>query len=123
MAVSEKSVLRVTDLLDWIADPKDVKWDRGILGVYEKGNAGTGAADDANSTGSSPDGSDDGAGDSAGPPKRLPLCDEGLNAKFSPGHSEFLADIRAEKKAISKEKEIRSFRTWLSWNKLQKYKL
>jgi hypothetical protein len=31
VAVAEKAVLRVTDLLDWIANPKDVNWDRGLL--------------------------------------------------------------------------------------------
>jgi hypothetical protein len=31
--VSEKAVLRVSDLLDWISNPSDIDWDRGILGV------------------------------------------------------------------------------------------
>ena len=33
MSVSEKAVLRVSDLLDWITNPSDIEWDRGILGV------------------------------------------------------------------------------------------
>lgn len=33
VCVSEKAVLRVVDLLDWIADPKDIQWYRGTLGV------------------------------------------------------------------------------------------
>ena len=33
VSVSEKAVLRVSDLLDWIANPSDIDWDRGILGV------------------------------------------------------------------------------------------
>ena len=31
--MSEKAVLRVSDLLDWITNPSDIEWDRGILGV------------------------------------------------------------------------------------------
>ncbi|QQP50446.1 Serine protease H6, partial [Caligus rogercresseyi] len=34
VAVSEKSVLRVVDLLDWIAVPCEVVWDRGLSGVH-----------------------------------------------------------------------------------------
>ena len=33
VAVAEKSVLRVPDLLDWIANPETVAWDRGTRGV------------------------------------------------------------------------------------------
>ena len=33
VAVAEKSVLRVPDLLDWIANPETVTWDRGTRGV------------------------------------------------------------------------------------------
>ena len=33
VSVSEKAVLRVSDLLDWITNPSDIEWDRGILGV------------------------------------------------------------------------------------------
>ena len=33
VAVAEKSVLRVPDLLDWIAKPETVAWDRGTRGV------------------------------------------------------------------------------------------
>ncbi|XP_040583779.1 AT-rich interactive domain-containing protein 5B [Lepeophtheirus salmonis] len=34
VAVSEKAVLRVVDLLDWIARPSEVVWDRGLKGVH-----------------------------------------------------------------------------------------
>ena len=33
VSVSEKAVLRVSDLLDWIGNPVDIEWDRGSLGV------------------------------------------------------------------------------------------
>lgn len=33
MAVAEKSVLRVPDLLDWLASPDQVTWHRGTRGV------------------------------------------------------------------------------------------
>ena len=36
VAVSEKAVLRVSDLLDWIASPKEISWDRGLKGVCEQ---------------------------------------------------------------------------------------
>ncbi len=36
VAVSEKAVLRVPDLLDWIADPSEVSWDRGVLGIPDE---------------------------------------------------------------------------------------
>ncbi len=75
MAVSEKAVLRVSDLLDWLADPAEVSWDRGLLGVYEQDCVRD--ADDAQ-------------------------FDQGLNQKFAPGHSEFLADVRQEKIAVGK---------------------
>lgn len=77
--MSEKAVLRVSDLLDWLANPKDVDWDRGLLGICES---------DCNMK-PLEDGSEVAA-----------QYDQGLNAKFTPGHSEFLADIRMEKKAI-----------------------
>ena len=32
VAVAEKAVLQISDLLDWIADPKEISWDRGLLG-------------------------------------------------------------------------------------------
>ena len=35
VAVSEKAVLRVSDLLDWIASPKEIQWDRGLKGICE----------------------------------------------------------------------------------------
>jgi hypothetical protein len=83
LAVSEKAVLRVSDLVDWIADPAEVRWDRGALGVYE-GDCGV----DASETGS---------------PAQY---DRGLNARFSPGHSDFMADVRQEKEAIGERREI-----------------
>lgn len=76
MAVSEKAVLRVSDLLDWIASPKEIEWDRGLKGICE--------ADCQPLPGS----------------KELHQYDKGLNAKFAPGHSEFLSDVRREKEAI-----------------------
>ena len=79
VAVSEKAVLRVTDLLDWIASPKEIQWDRGLKGICE--------AD------CEPLPKDKSSKDNH-------QYDKGLNAKFSPGHSEFLADVRQEKEAI-----------------------
>ena len=35
VAVSEKAVLRVSDLLDWIASPKEIQWDRGLKGICQ----------------------------------------------------------------------------------------
>ena len=77
VAVSEKAVLRVSDLLDWIASPKEIQWDRGLKGVCE--------ADCKPLPGSE---------------ANEHQYDKGLNAKFSPGHSEFLSDVRAEKDSI-----------------------
>ena len=74
VAVAEKAVLRVTDLLDWIAEPAEITWDRGLKGVYEE--------------------------DCQAPPGSTAQFDSGLNSKFSPGHSDFLHDVRVEKKAI-----------------------
>ena len=31
VAVAEKAVLQISDLLDWIADPKEISWDRGLV--------------------------------------------------------------------------------------------
>ena len=91
IAMSEKAVLRVTDLLDWIADPKEVHWDRGLVGICEEDCSlkGTAAATTALEDGNNSDG-------------KNAQYDPGLNAKFTPGHSDFLADIRLEKKAIGK---------------------
>ena len=33
VAVAEKSVLRVPDLLDWLANPRTITWDRGTRGA------------------------------------------------------------------------------------------
>lgn len=95
--MSEKAVLRVTDLLDWIADPKDVHWDRGLVGICEEDCSfkGSAAAVEDGSNGGGSAASEHGASKNA-------QYDPGLNAKFTPGHSEFLADIRLEKKAIGK---------------------
>ena len=75
MAVSEKAVLRVSDLLDWIASPKEIQWDRGLKGICQ-------------------------ADCEPLPGNKEAQYDKGLNAKFSPGHSEFLADVRQEKESI-----------------------
>lgn len=72
--MSEKAVLRVNDLLDWIADPKEVSWDRGLRGICSE--------------------------DCKAPEGAPVQYDVGLNSKFSPGHSEFLHDVRQEKIAI-----------------------
>ena len=74
VAVSEKAVLRVPDLLDWLADPAEVTWDRGSLGVYGP--------------------------DCAAPEDSTAQHDTGLNEKFSPWYSEFMQDVRREKQAI-----------------------
>ena len=79
VAVSEKAVLRVSDLLDWIASPKEIHWDRGLKGICE--------ADCQPLPASASE-------------QTIHQYDKGLNAKFSPGHSEFLADVRQEKEAI-----------------------
>ena len=77
VAVSEKAVLRVSDLLDWIASPKEIQWDRGLKGICE-------ADCQALEAGS----------------QEPHQYDKGLNAKFAPGHSEFLSDVRTEKESI-----------------------
>lgn len=78
IAVSEKAVLRLADLLDWIANPKDIHWDHGLLGVCD--------AD----------------------VKQLPATtvqnfDKGLNAKFYPGFVDFLSDVKKEKNVIGRD--------------------
>ncbi|XP_059083538.1 AT-rich interactive domain-containing protein 5B-like [Tigriopus californicus] len=80
VAVSEKAVLRVNDLLDWIADPKEVTWDRGLRGICSE--------------------------DCKAPEGAPVQYDVGLNSKFSPGHSEFLNDVRQEKIAIGDVPDI-----------------
>jgi hypothetical protein len=82
VAVSEKAVLRVSDLLDWVASPKEIDWDRGLRGVCE--------ADCQPLPG----------GNEAAASQQY---DKGLNAKFAPGHSDFLADVLQEKDAIGKK--------------------
>ena len=71
-------MLRVSDLLDWIASPKEIHWDRGLKGICEADCQPLPAASE----------------------QTIHQYDKGLNAKFSPGHSEFLADVRQEKEAI-----------------------
>ena len=71
-------MLRVSDLLDWIASPKEIHWDRGLKGICEADCQPLPAASE----------------------QTIQQYDKGLNAKFSPGHSEFLADVRQEKEAI-----------------------
>jgi hypothetical protein len=73
--VSEKAVLHVSDLLDWIADPKEVNWDRGLLGVC--------------TTDCDPD-----------------IDSPALTNRFSPAHSDFLADVWQEKEAIGDVPEL-----------------
>ena len=80
-------MLRVSDLLDWIASPKEIQWDRGLKGVCE--------ADCKPLPGSE---------------ANEHQYDKGLNAKFSPGHSEFLSDVRAEKESIGNREKISTFR-------------
>ena len=70
-------MLRVSDLLDWIASPKEIHWDRGLKGICEADCQPLPASE-----------------------QTIHQYDKGLNAKFSPGHSEFLADVRQEKEAI-----------------------
>ena len=72
-------MLRVSDLLDWIASPKEIQWDRGLKGVCE---ADCKPLPEENSE------------------AMEHQYDKGLNEKFSPGHSEFLSDVRQEKETI-----------------------
>ena len=79
-------MLRVSDLLDWIASPKEIHWDRGLKGVCEadcKPLPGNGSENNMEHQ-----------------------YDKGLNAKFSPGHSEFLSDVRQEKETIGKKEDF-----------------
>ena len=78
MAVTEKAVLHVTDLLDWITDPKEVNWDRGLLGVCDVDCASPGAGNEI----------------------------EGVSSIYYPGRSDFLADIRQEKVSIGDVPDI-----------------
>ncbi len=77
IAVSEKAVLRLTDLLDWIANPKDVHWDHGLLGVCDA--------------------------DVKQMPPSVQNFDRGLNAKFYPGFADFLTDVKKEKNVIGRD--------------------
>ena len=139
VSVSEKAVLRVSDLLDWIANPSDIDWDRGILGVCHDDcvNNNTSSQNVSSSKNNKKDktngqesppsplkeiSNDDknkskknvseSSGDSdskenASKPQMLPggvkpQSENALNAKFSPGYHEFLADINKEKENIGK---------------------
>jgi len=75
--VSEKAVLRLNDLLDWIANPKDVHWEHGLLGICDA--------------------------DVKQMPSTVQNFDKGLNAKFHPGFADFLSDVKKEKHVINKE--------------------
>lgn len=76
--MAEKAVLHVTDLLDWITDPREVNWDRGMLGVCDVDCASPGAGNEI----------------------------DGVSSIYYPGHSEFLSDIRQEKIAIGDVPEM-----------------
>ena len=140
MSVSEKAVLRVSDLLDWITNPKDIEWDRGILGVCHEDCVSSSIAQNSskNSSHSKKEKSSSNGGQKSpqSPPNEVPTEDKGkskknssesesdlkenggklpmlpggvkpqydnaLNAKFSPGYHEFLADIKKEKEIIGK---------------------
>jgi len=84
LAVSEKAVLRVSDLVDWIADPAEVRWDVGALGVYE----GDCSAEEEAREGAQGQ------------------YDRGLNARFSPGHTDLMADVLQEKEAIGERRVL-----------------
>ena len=100
MAVSEKAVLRVSDLLDWIASPKEIHWDRGLRGVCE--------ADCQNLPNSE---------------GLTHQYDKGLNARFAPGHAEFLADVRAEKEAIGDVPDLNDLGVIiLNWSQYSRYR-
>ena len=145
--MSEKAVLRVSDLLDWIANPSDIDWDRGILGVchddcvnstsslinsgskvtkkeikISPNNGGTCSDkespqsplkeisnDDKNKSkkNASESSGESDSKENVGKPPMLPggvkpQNENALNAKFSPGYHEFLADINKEKENIGK---------------------
>ena len=133
VSVSEKAVLRVSDLLDWIANPSDIDWDRGILGVCHDDcvNNNTLSQNNSSSKAIKKDKtiSTNGGGQESpqSPLKEIsvddknksdskenttkppmlpggvkPQCENALNAKFSPGYHEFLADINKEKENIGK---------------------
>lgn len=96
VAVSEKAVLKISDLLDWVANPREVRWDRGLLGVYdedcEEVNKSSAAGESANNNEAGSENSNNSLSSSSS-----------FSAQFHPGGSglsDFLADVRAEKKAI-----------------------
>ena len=143
VSVSEKAVLRVSDLLDWIANPSDIDWDRGILGVCHDDcvNNNTSSQNNSSSKNNKKDKTNgqespqsplkeisndekskskknvsesSGESDSkenTSKPQMLPggvkpQSENALNAKFSPGYHEFLADINKEKENIGKHQNI-----------------
>ena len=81
--MAEKAVLHVSDLLDWIADPKEISWDRGLLGFCDADCQQETKAAAAN-------------GDSAAaPPDNGSSSSNGvINSIYYPGHTDFLADVR-----------------------------
>ncbi len=100
VAVSEKAVLRVADLLDWIASPKEVKWERGIKGVCEA-DCQAPLASSKNLDGETGTGSSDSNSPEATGNNHPMISDKVLlSAKQNSGMSEFLADVKAEKEAI-----------------------
>ena len=80
VAVAEKAVLQISDLLDWIADPKEISWDRGLLGFA---NADC-EPQPGDKTATNGDSSNDNGGGSGGV----------INPIYQPGHTDFLADVR-----------------------------
>ena len=86
MAVAEKAVLHVSDLLDWIADPKEISWDRGLLGFCDADcqQETKAAAANGDSAAATPDNGSSGGGGSNGV----------ISSIYYPGHTDFLADVR-----------------------------
>ena len=77
ISVSEKAVLRVSDLLDWIDDSgHKITWDRGVVGVCHR---------DVDET----------AGDDDDVDKK-----KKTSSLFRPGNAEFMTDIYKEKSDI-----------------------
>ena len=147
MSVAEKAVLRVSDLLDWITNPKDIEWDRGILGVchedcistpmrHNSSSQNNSSLKSSQNTKKEKSSSNCGQRSPTSPSNesstedeknskkdvseteeelkenggKFPLLpggvkapyDNSLDARFSPAHSEFLADIKKEKENIGK---------------------
>ena len=108
ISVSEKAVLRVADLLDWIASPKEVHWDRGILGVCHEDcvphpHTSLGSS---NPETSQPFEDDQLKNGDAAQENGAVDGEMVLPAKlmYTPNHSDFLTDVRKEKALIGDEK-------------------